>query len=56
MKPQTKNELRFVLACVLTLFAILMAYVTLTAPMIATTGPAILTVAAGAAAFFTWRS
>jgi len=55
MSPQTKNELRMLLAFALTLVAVFMGYVTLTEPMIVTTGPAIITVAASVGAYFTWR-
>lgn len=46
--------MRLALAVVLILATVLMGAVTLTAPMIAATGPAILTVALAVAAFVAW--
>lgn len=45
---------RKVASIALWIFFALMVYVTLTAPMIAVTGPAIITIAVGVVAFFTW--
>ena len=56
MNARTKNELRMLLAILLTLATLVAGYVALTVPVFAMTGPAIVTVALAVATFFVWRS
>jgi hypothetical protein len=49
------SELRGLLVIALALVAVGAGYVTMTTPMIATAGPAIITVGAAFGAMFVWR-
>ena len=56
MVQPTRDGLKVLSAVACAVVAAFMGYVTLTVPIIATTGPAILTIGFAAAAVLLWRS